>query len=321
MSAEEGDTGGNRKGPLPPPDKRRREPLPDEQPKPLEDDPEAAARLERILASPTYLPATEDAAFLQSDAVRGQRLGIEYLKPELALAAHGVTDTVVVFGSSRIPEPAAARRELAQLEREREKSGGSGELEKRVAIAERVLDKSRFYDVARRFGHIVGSAEWAPGRRVSLMTGGGPGMMEAANRGAYDAGADTIGLNIELPYEQFPNPYVSPDLSFRMHYFAIRKLHLVKRACALVVFPGGYGTLDELFETLTLVQTRTIEPIPVVLVGEGYWRRVIDFQFLVDEGVIDPEDAELFGFAETAEEIWRLILEWHEAAGRPLVRA
>lgn len=307
--------------PRPPDRLQRRDPLPDEQPKSVEDDPDAGIRLERIVASPTYLPATEDPAFLQSDAVRGQRLGIEYLKPELALSAHGVTDTIVVFGSSRIPEPAAAQRTHDRLVAERGSASRSTmeELDRGIAIAARVLDKSRYYDVARTFGRLVGEAEWPADRRVCVMTGGGPGMMEAANRGAFDVGAETIGLNIELPYEQYPNPYLTPDLSFQLRYFAIRKLHLVKRACALVVFPGGYGTLDELFETLTLVQTRKIEPIPVVLVGEAYWRRLIDFAFLVDEGVIDREDAELFWFAETADDIWRCILDWYKAAGKPLL--
>jgi hypothetical protein len=152
-----------------------------------------------------------------------------------------------------------------------------------------------------------------------LMTGGGPGAMEAANRGAFDVGAKSIGLNITLPREQFPNPYITPDLCFRFHYFAIRKLHFLLRARALVAFPGGYGTLDELFETLTLVQTRTIRPVPVVLVGESYWRRVFDIDFLVDEGVIELEDKELFAYAETADQTWRYILEWQEANGTPLL--
>jgi uncharacterized protein (TIGR00730 family) len=150
------------------------------------------------------------------------------------------------------------------------------------------------------------------------MTGGGPGIMEAANRGAFDAGAKTVGLNIHLPLEQYPNPYVTPELCFRFHYFGLRKLHFLLRAKALVAFPGGYGTMDELFEVLTLVQTRTIAPIPVVLVGEAYWRKVVNFDFMVDEGVIDPEDRDLFWFAETADEIWNGIVEWHEQFGSPL---
>jgi hypothetical protein len=151
------------------------------------------------------------------------------------------------------------------------------------------------------------------------MTGGGPGMMEAANRGAWDVDRPTIGLNISLPHEQFPNPYITPDLCFRFHYFALRKLHFLLRTRALVVFPGGYGTFDELFETLTLVQTRKIQPIPVVLVGKEYWQRAFDVGYLADEGVIDEEDRDLFWYAETAEDIWNGILDWHEANGTPLV--
>jgi uncharacterized protein (TIGR00730 family) len=147
------------------------------------------------------------------------------------------------------------------------------------------------------------------------MTGGGPGIMEAANRGVSDVGANSVGLNITLPHEQFPNPYITPELCFSVRYFAIRKLHFLMRASALVVFPGGFGTLDELFETLTLVQTNTIEPLPVVLVGKEYWRRLFDIDFLVEEGVIDPEDRDLFWYAETAPEIWAGIRAWHEQAG------
>ena len=150
------------------------------------------------------------------------------------------------------------------------------------------------------------------------MTGAGPGIMEAANRGTFDVGAKSVGLNISLPHEQYPNPYVTADLCFSFHYFALRKLHLLLRARALVAFPGGYGTFDELFEVLTLVQTRKIKPIPIVLVGESYWRRVVDIDYLVDEGVIDPEDRDLFWFAETAQEIWDGILHWHKESGEPL---
>jgi uncharacterized protein (TIGR00730 family) len=161
----------------------------------------------------------------------------------------------------------------------------------------------------------------ADGSQLVVMTGGGPGMMEAANRGAFDVGAKSIGLNIKLPHEQYPNPYMTPDLSFRFHYFALRKLHFLLRTRALVAFPGGYGTFDELFETLTLVQTRKIKPVPIVLVGEDYWRQAFNVDFLVAEGVIDAEDRELFWFAETAQEIWDGILHWHEANGEPLFPA
>ncbi|WP_456237845.1 LOG family protein [Mangrovicoccus ximenensis] len=164
-------------------------------------------------------------------------------------------------------------------------------------------------------------ASGRPGNRLVVVTGGGPGMMEAANRGASEAGARTAGLNITLPQEQYPNPYVTPELCFSFRYFGMRKLHFLMRARALVVFPGGYGTLDELFETLTLIQTRKIRPVPVVLVGRAFWERAVDFDFLVEEGVIDPEDRDLFWFAETAQEIWEDIRRWYDLAGRPMTGA
>ncbi len=188
----------------------------------------------------------------------------------------------------------------------------------RLATAERILAKSHYYDVAREFGRLVGTDASTAHPRLVVMTGGGPGLMEAANRGAFDAGARSVGLNIELPHEQYPNPYVTPELCFRFHYFALRKLHFLLRARALVSFPGGYGTFDELFEVLTLIQTRKIKPFPVVLVGEHFWRRAVDFDYLVEEGVIDREDRELFWFAETAQEIWDGILRWYAAFGEPL---
>lgn len=241
---------------------------------------------------------------------------LDYFKPEFLLQQHGVLHTIVVFGSTRIAEPAAARRNVERLQKALAPDPGNPDLLRRLAIATRIQAKSIYYDMAREFGRLVGKAG---GGRVVVMTGGGPGMMEAANRGAYDVGAKSVGLNINLLHEQYPNPYITPDLCFRFHYFAIRKLHFLLRAKALVAFPGGYGTFDELFETLTLVQTRKIEPVPTVLVGEHYWRQAFDVNFLVDEGVIDPEDRELFWYAETAQEIWDGILEWHEANGEPLL--
>ena len=198
-------------------------------------------------------------------------------------------------------------------------SAGDANLQRQLAIAERVLAKSHYYEIAREFGRLVGAANSgeSTGHAV-IMTGGGPGIMEASNRGAFDVGAKSVGLNISLPHEQYPNPYITADLCFRLHYFALRKLHLLQRARALVAFPGGYGTLDELFEVLTLVQTRKIKPIPVVLVGESYWRHAVDIDYMVDEGVIDPEDRDLFWFAETAQQIWDGILHWHEQCGEPL---
>jgi uncharacterized protein (TIGR00730 family) len=295
----------------------RREPLPWEQPKPARDDPEAPARVRALLASPTYRQADEDLDFLQNADTRGVRLQIDYLKAELELRRRGIEHTIVVFGSTRIREPAAASRRVSELRRLLVAAPDDTDLAARLEAAERLAAKSRYYDVARDFGRIVGAC--GKDCHVSLMTGGGPGIMEAANRGAHDVGAPSIGLNIALGQEQFPNPYLTPDLCFRFHYFAMRKLHFLLRARALVAFPGGYGTFDEVFETLTLVQSRTIPPVPVVLVGGEYWRRAFDIEFLVAEGVIEHEDRELFCYAETADEAWRSILAWHERYGTPFV--
>jgi len=306
--------------PSPPHPHRRSEPLPWHVPKPVEEDPDAPARIEAILRSPSYRQADEDVDFLNRNDVRGLRLQLDYFKPELFLEQHRIGHTIVVFGSTRIREPAAAQRKV-QLAREAlANDPGNAELQLRVAIAERIQAKSHYYEVARELGRLVGNAGAGPAdSRVVVMTGGGPGIMEAANRGAYDIVAKSIGLNINLPHEQFPNPYITPDLCFRFHYFALRKLHFLLRAKALVAFPGGYGTFDELFETLTLVQTRKIKPVPVILVGETFWRDAFNVEYLVNEGVIDPEDKDLFWFAETAQEIWDGILQWYEAAGEPLL--
>jgi uncharacterized protein (TIGR00730 family) len=309
------------KGVPPPHPTRRRVPLPWQQPKPVADDPEADKRIKAILASPSYRQADEDVAFLNSDEVRGPRLQLDYLKPELLMEQHAIRQTIVVFGGTRIREPAAIERELATLRAARASDPANGDLTRRIAVAERLLAKSPYYDMARAFGRLVGrSGTDLQVHDLVIMTGGGPGIMEAANRGAADSGADSVGLNIRLPHEQYPNPYITPDLCFCFHYFALRKLHFLLRARALVAFPGGYGTIDELFEALTLVQTRTIKPLPIVLVGEEYWRQAINIDFLIAEGMIDLEDRELFWYAETAQEIWDGILHWYDAKGLPLYR-
>lgn len=298
----------------------RREPLPWQRPKPAEEDPQALRRVQEILESPGYRRADADIDFLSQDRIRGVRLQLDYLKAQLLLEAHGIEHTIVVFGSTRIVEPDAARRRVEELRA----AGVAGQVgvERPLRIALRILENSKYYDVARELGGLVGRCGGGPDDcRVVVMTGGGPGMMEAANRGAFDVGAKSVGLNIDLPHEQFPNPYITPELCFRFHYFAVRKLHFLLRARALVVFPGGYGTCDELFETLALIQTRKIAPLPVVLVGEQFWRRMFDVDFMVEEGVIDAEDAELFGYADTAPEIWQSILDWHHASGAPLFSA
>jgi len=299
--------------------RRRRERLPWQSPKPSRDDPGSPERVRRILESPSYRQADQDVAFLNRNETRGVRLQIDYQKPEFLLEQHHIRHTVVVFGSTRLQEPASARRALKSLQRRLSAAPGDTVLERRLAIAERLLAKSRYYEVARELGRLVGQAASGPDDfRLVVMTGGGPGIMEAANRGAWEAGSPTIGLNISLPHEQYPNPYITPELSFSFHYFALRKLHFLLRTRALVVFPGGYGTFDELFETLTLIQTRKIRPIPVVLVGKEFWRHTFAVEYLVDEGVIDEEDRELFWYAETAEEIWDGIRHWHERNGTPL---
>ncbi len=312
-------TGPTKRVPSPAHPQLRREPLPEHSPKPIEEDPAARLSLRAILESPTYRLAEKDSEFIARGDIRGPRLELEYLKADVILAEQHIDHTIVVYGSTRIPEPDAARRKVEVLRASVRADPGNETLNLRLAAAERILAKSHYYDVARDFGRLVGEEERrARSPRLAIMTGAGPGLMEAANRGAFDVGAKSIGLNIELPHEQFPNPYVTPDLCFRFHYFALRKLHLLLRAKALVAFPGGYGTLDELFEVLTLVQTRKIKPIPVILVGEQFWRRAVDFDFLVEEGVVDVEDRELFWFAETAQDIWNGILDWYTFAGEPL---
>jgi len=233
------------------------------------------------------------AAAAPTDAVdRGERLALGYLEPELVLREQDIQQTIVVFGGTRIREPGI--------------EGSAG--------------KPDYYGLAREFGAIVGRSGHGPTDcRLTLMTGGGPGIMEAANRGASDVGAKSIGLNIRLPHEQLPNQYITKELCFNFRYFAIRKLHFMLRAKALVVFPGGFGTLDELFETLNLMQCRKIRLLPVVLVGEQFWRGVFDPEFLVSEGVIDPEDRELFWYVETAKQAWDGILQWHRDTGVPLM--
>jgi uncharacterized protein (TIGR00730 family) len=293
-------------------------PLPWQHPKPEQEEPRARERVQEIMEHENYIQADHDPGFLQRDELRGVRLQVDYLKPELLLREHGIEHTIVVFGSTRIVEEAEAKRMVAALEARYEAEGGEA-LARELRVARRILAKSRYYDIAREFGRIVGRSGRGPDdARVTLMTGGGPGIMEAANRGAFDVGAKSIGLNITLPHEQYPNPYITPELCFQLHYFAIRKLHFLRRAKALVIFPGGYGTLDESFELLTLVQTRKVDPLPIVFVGEAYWRRIVDFDLLAEEGVIDPEDREIFGFAESAEAAWETIVRWHERNGTPL---
>ena len=266
----------------------------------------------RRKSSSSYTPADQDTEFLQREELRSVRIGLELLKPELVQHEQGVRSTIVVFGSSRLQEPAAAQTALRLAEQEAAQASGSDEAQRKVAIARRQLTLSRYYDIAREFGRLVSSTCQADGRcDYVIITGGGPGIMEAANRGAADAGAKSIGLNIMLPHEQQPNPYITPELSFQFRYFAIRKMHFLIRAKALVAFPGGFGTLDELFETLTLLQGGKAQNIVVVLVGKEFWERVINWQCLVENGLISRDDLHLFHYAETAKEAWDLIGRLH----------
>ena len=248
--------------------------------------------ISEILASPSYRLAEEDADLLGADDLRPLRLQLELLKPERVLRRNGIRSTVVVFGSARIaqcettPDTAQARRQ------------------------------ARYLDEARRFAALVSRRFQQEGRcDFVVVTGGGPGIMEAANRGAWEVGGRSIGLNITLPHEQAPNPFITPELAFRFRYFAIRKMHFAVRAKGLVAFPGGFGTLDELFEILTLVQTGKMKPIPIVLVGAAFWRQAINFNFLIEEGMIAAADVALFTLVETAEEAVAALQDFYH--GRP----
>ncbi|MEK9142847.1 MAG: TIGR00730 family Rossman fold protein [Nitrospirota bacterium] len=260
------------------------------------------------ITSSSYIPADKDTEFLQRDELRPIRVGLELLKPELIQREEGIQSTIVVFGSSRIQEPAAAKQALQTAEEDAARTPDDPVRRQQVAIAKRQLELAKYYEVAREFSRVVSSICQIDGRcDYVVVTGGGPGIMEAANRGATDVNAKSIGLNITLPHEQHPNPYITPRLSFQFRYFAIRKMHFLIRAKALVAFPGGFGTLDELFETLTLLQTGKTESVIVVLVGRDFWERLINWQLLVECGLITRTDLNLFHYAETAQEIWDLI--------------
>ena len=255
--------------------------------------------------SSSYRLAYQDEEFILRDELRPVRLQLELLKPELILQENHIESTVVVFGSARIPEPETAEARLVSAEAEYRKNKNDAALKQKVNIARRALANSKYYEEARKLGGLISSNTGKD--MLVVITGGGPGIMEAANRGAHEAGIPSIGMNIVLPFEQAPNPYITPELTFQFHYFAVRKMHLLMRAKALVAFPGGFGTLDELFETLTLVQTQKIDAIPILLFGRAFWERVINFNALVEEGTISASDLDLFQFVETAEDAWSII--------------
>jgi uncharacterized protein (TIGR00730 family) len=271
---------------------------------------EREALRQRLISSPAYVTAFEDRELMQRPELRPIRLYLELVKPEIAQQEQSVCSTIVVFGSARTLPPEDAARVCAEARTHAEEHPDDAAAQAALARAARQVEHSRYYAVARDFARLVSSACQIEGHcDYVVVTGGGPGIMEAGNRGAFDAGAKSIGLNIKLPFEQAPNPYITPELCFDFRYFGIRKMHFLMRARALVAFPGGFGTFDELFEALTLIQTRKIPRIPVVLVGRAFWERVLNLPALAAEGVISPEDLDLVVYAEEADEIWRLITD------------
>ena len=282
-----------------------------------------AENMEAILSSPSYSLAQDDRHLLDKPEMRGVRMLLELGKPELAFLADSITSTVIVFGGTQIVERPAAERRLSEARRAmaRAQNTAAGPasakalegLARELKRAEQLLAYCRYYDAAREFARIVSIDNQCDDKRdYVIITGGGPGIMEAANRGAFDVGCKSIGLNIKLPSEQQPNPFITPELCFQFKYFALRKFHFILRAAAVVLFPGGFGTLDEMFETLTLRQTHRMQPVPIILFGRDYWSKVINFQFLADSGVIADEHLKLFTYAETPEEAWQQILDFHE---------
>ena len=264
--------------------------------------------------SPSYRLAYEDPDILNRPESRLLRLQLEYFKTELLLQEHEINSTIIVFGSARVPPPEAATEAILKAIAVSEASPEDAELKRQVQQKKNIATLSHYYEEVRRFAEIVStmSRQYFSGTEYVIMTGGGPGIMEAGNRGAFDAEAKTIGLNIRLPFEQHPNPYITPELCFQFHYFAIRKMHFLLRAKALVAAPGGFGTFDELFEVLTLIQTHRSAKVPVILMGEDFWRQAVNFEFLADQGVIADEDLKLFRFANTADEALEEIREFYK---------
>jgi uncharacterized protein (TIGR00730 family) len=252
----------------------------------------------------SYKFAFGDEAFLARRETMGIRFELELLKPDVLLKEHGIEHTITVFGSTRFMSHAEA---LALKE--------GAKTAEEIADANKAVLHSKYYESAREFGSLVAhynATQESHFNKLHICTGGGPGIMEAANRGAFESGDKTIGFNISLPREQKPNPYVSPGLSFRFHYFALRKMHFMLRARAIVAYPGGFGSCDELFEVLTLIQTKKVTPIPVILVGKDYWHEMIHFQRMVEFGVIDEEDMQTIHFSETAQQAWEVIRDWYQ---------
>ena len=261
-------------------------------------------------SSAAYKLAFQDTDFLLREDLRPVRFQLELLKPELLMNEAKIESTFVMYGSARIPNPETAQ---AQVD--------AATTDEQRLVAQNLAKKAHYYDVARELGRIAGAYPvGANGKRNFVVcSGGGPSIMEAANRGADDVGAESIGMNIVLPHEQAPNSYVTPELSFQFHYFALRKMHFLLRARALAVFPGGFGTFDEFFELLTLIQTGKMKPIPILLFGKDFWTRVVNFEALAEEGVISPADLNLFTFVETAQEGWETVRTFYNDRDTPLM--
>lgn len=275
--------------------------------------------------SPSYLIAYNDEVFLNSSEARPYRMQLELVKPELIMKASQIRSTVIVFGSARLVSTDVAKRILEKAENNLKSDPENKLYLAEMRKAESLLKFGKYYDQARDFARIVAkfNQQAAPREGYAhhdfvICTGGGPGIMEAANRGAHDVGSLSIGLNISLPMEQTPNPFISNELCFQFHYFGIRKLHFMLRAKALVVFPGGFGTFDELFEGLTLRQTHRMQQLPIILFGEEFWRTAVNFEYLVETGMISPEDLDLFIFVETPEQAWEEIVKYHKKKKDPL---
>ena len=282
---------------------------------------QAHARDSTPLDADAYRLAFADPEFLLRRETRGIRFQLEMLKPDLGQNAQGIESTVVVFGSARFPSPetasaslAAAQANLAKINSAETDPAALRDAQDALMVAERHIRNAYFYDQARLFARLV-AAHSMPlplAEQLFICTGGGPGIMEAANRGAYEMGAPTVGLNIVLPHEQSGNKYITPSLNFKFHYFALRKMHFMMRAKALVAFPGGFGTLDELFEVITLVQTGKAKQLPIVLFGSDYWKKLINFEVLIEEGAISPQDLNLFHYVDEPKEAWDIIRTFYD---------
>lgn len=275
-------------------------------------------REDAIMCEATFQLAQEDVEFLASKELRGVRVQLELLKPEVALHKHAIRSTVVVLGSARTSSQELAQAQVVRLAARAQLHAEDPELARHLAAARRQLAGARHYEEARRFAEIISCRFQRDGRHdFVVVTGGGAGIMEAANRGAHEAGARSIGLNMTLPHEPRPNSWITPELAFRFRYFAVRKMHFLLRARALVAFPGGFGTLDELFEVLTLVQIGKMPRLPIVLVGSAFWRRAFDLEFLVEEGMLDTEDAQLISIVEGAEQAVAVIHAFYDGRSPP----